>query len=222
MTIQTETHTAETLGPALAARVADDLKAAIAANGTARLAVPGGSTPGPFLTALGAVDLPWQKVTVTLTDERCVPADHERSNQRTLRRTLLAGRAGECRFVPLYDDGSGGAVDIADALPLDVCVLGMGDDMHTASLFPGSPELPRALRPEDGAALVSVTAPGAPEPRVTLSAPVLTAAPRLYLLIQGPKKRAALDRAISVDDPLAAPIGAVLTAAPRPVVFYAD
>lgn len=225
MTLRIETIAADTLGSALAARVAGDLKAAITRQGLARLAVPGGSTPGPFLRSLGATDLPWEKVTVTLTDERWVPTDNERSNQRAVEETLFAGAARRARFVPLYNgpgDPDQTLPDVRDALPLDICVLGMGNDMHTASLFPGSPELPRALSPDDGAAVMAVTAPGAPEPRVTLTAPVLAAAPRLYLLIKGTDKRAALDRAMATDDPLIAPIRAVLAAAAAPVVFYAD
>ena len=112
--------------------------------------------------------------------------------------------------------------EILERLPLDVCVLGMGDDMHTASLFPGSPELARALAPEDGTPVMAVTAPGAPEPRVTLTAPVLAGAVHVYLLIKGAAKRAALERALATGDPNIAPIRAVLDAAAGPVVFYAD
>lgn len=110
--------------------------------------------------------------------------------------------------MPLYNgpgEPRNSLPDVSAALPLDVCVLGMGDDMHTASLFPGSPELPTALNPDDGATVMAITAPDAPEPRVTLTAPVLAAAPRLYVLIKGAKKRATLDRALATSDPLAAP-----------------
>lgn len=224
-----EQHPAEQLGPAFARRVADDLIAAIEASGEARLAVPGGTTPMGFLRALGGIALPWEKATVTLTDERCVPADHARSNQRVLAETLFDGRAAAAAFVPLYDGSAEPAAGmarlesaLAGALPLDVCVLGMGDDMHTASLFPGSPELAAALDPRGRAPAMAVNAPGQPETRITLTAPVLSGAGRLYLLITGADKRAALDRAAAETDPLRAPIKAILGAAREPVVFYAD
>lgn len=98
MNLRIETCDAKAIAPLLAARVADDLRAVIAQKGSAHLAVPGGTTPGPFLAALGAIDLPWEHVTVTLTDERWVPEDHERSNQRTLRDTLFAGLGGTRPF----------------------------------------------------------------------------------------------------------------------------
>ena len=217
------------LGAALAARVAEDLVNAIRDRGHASLAVPGGTTPVAFLRALGRIDLPWDRVTATLTDERWVPTDNARSNQRTLAETLFQGRAAAARFVPLYSCANEPALGLPavaaaleEALPLDVCVLGMGNDMHTASLFPDSPDLARALAPEDGAPVLAVTAPGAPEPRITLTGPVLAGAARLYLLIRGTAKRAALAQAIATGDPQRAPIRAILDAAAAPLVFYAD
>jgi len=223
-----EEYPAEELGPALAAQVAEDLIAAIDARGRAGLAVPGGTTPVFFLKALGRVDLDWERVAVTLTDERWVPVSDARSNQRTLSETLFAGRAAAARFAPLYGATAEPAQSISAirtgleqvALPLDVCVLGMGEDGHTASLFPGSPQLAEALSP-DAPLAMTVTAPGAAEPRVTLTLPVLAAAPKLYLLIKGAEKRAALERAMGAD-PMRAPVRAVLEAARDPVVFHAD
>lgn len=217
-----ETYPAEELGDALATRVAADLVAAIDTRDAARLAVPGGRTPAPFLRALGRIDLPWNRVMVTLTDERQVPVDHPRSNQRVLSETLFADRAAAARFVPLHGDVASVERALADALPLDVSVLGMGDDMHTASLFPGSPELAAALDSNGAACAMAVTAPGQPEARVTLTAPVFAAARCLYLLIQGADKRAALDRAMAATDPLTAPVKVVLDAAQAPIVFYAE
>jgi 6-phosphogluconolactonase len=106
-------------------------------------------------------------------------------------------------------------------LPIDVLVLGMGADMHTASLFPGAPELAAALA-DDAPALLEITPPGQPEARLTLTAPVLRSASVIHILITGPEKLAALERAV-VDGPVAeAPVRAVLTA-PCPVtVHYAD
>ncbi len=196
------------------------LKDRIAANGRATLAVPGGTTPGPMLSALGVQDLDWSKVTITLTDERQVAMTSDRSNARLLMETLLAG-AVPATFVPVYNGEMAlNAVydDLtAKALPLDIAVLGMGADMHTASLFPGADGLPEALA-ADAPPAVTITAPGAKEPRVSLSAPVLQAAER-HILIQGPDKLEALKRAQDLADPIEAPVCAVLDGA---TVHYAD
>ena len=215
-----ETHTADDLGPALARRVADDLRAALDTRQRASLAVPGGTTPAPFLRALGAEALDWSRVSVTLTDERQVPLGHPRSNRSLVTQHLLQGRAGVASFVPLLGDDAEAAV--AALLPLDVCVLGMGNDMHTASLFPGTPGLADLLDPAAARCVADVRPPGADEPRVTLTARALGSAARTYLLITGADKRAALKRAMVQEDRAAAPIRAILDAARAPLVFHAD
>jgi len=219
----------EALMRKLADRLATRLRALIAEKGRASLAVPGGTTPALMLTVLGAADLPWDKVAVTLTDERWVPVSSQRSNQRLLSETLFKGAAAAAEFAPLYggtaEPETGlGAVETTlrqVILPLDVAVLGMGADMHTASLFPGAVGLEEALSP-DAPPVVAIRAPkgqgGAEEPRITLSAPVLAAAER-HLLITGQEKRAALNKALSLKDPKKAPVCAVLAGA---TVHYAD
>lgn len=208
--------TAEAAAEALAERVATELAAAIEARGGAVLAVPGGTTPRRFLERLGAAALDWPTVTVVPTDERVVPPDDERANQRLVRETLLAGRAGTATFLSLHgappaDAGGPPAVAarLAPRLPLDVAVLGIGRDGHTASLFPGSPDLAAALAP-DAPAVLPVEAPGAPEPRVTLSAAVLAGARSVHLLIERAEKGAALESALEDGPVEEAPVRAVL------------
>ncbi|MGQ9371011.1 6-phosphogluconolactonase [Azospirillum sp. ST 5-10] len=220
----------DVLADRLAAAVAGQLRAAVDARGRAALAVPGGTSPGPFLTRLGATALPWQRVAVTLSDERCVPADHPRSNQRLAAATLLAGAAGAARFVALHDAAlppdealaARSAELMQTALPLDVCVLGMGDDLHTASLFPGADGLAAALDPAGGRPLLPIHAPGAPEPRVTLTAPVLRGAGHVHLLIVGSAKRDALERALACATVEEAPVRVVLDRPGPTTVWYAD
>ncbi|AWK88560.1 6-phosphogluconolactonase [Azospirillum thermophilum] len=218
------------LAARLAAEVAGELRHALDTHGRASLAVPGGTTPGPFLERLGAEPLPWERVTVTLSDERCVPADHPRSNYRLVAATLLAGPARAARLVPLYDPAlppeeslAVWSAELARAvLPLDVCVLGMGDDLHTASLFPGAAGLAAALDPAGEHPLLPVRAPADGERRITLTAPCLRAAGHVHLLIQGTAKREALDRALASRSVAEAPVRVVLDRPGRTTVWYAD
>ncbi|HRO13049.1 6-phosphogluconolactonase [Amaricoccus sp.] len=212
----------DTLMRDLAELVADQLRAAHAGKGHATLAVPGGTTPGPFLAALSEADLAWKDIRVLPTDERMVSELSPRSNARLIRETLLTGRAAEAEFVDVYEPLLGARPKrVAAVLPIDVAVLGMGADMHTASLFPGAPELAAALA-EDAPELVEITPPGQPEARLTLPARVLRAAGVIHILITGADKLAALERALEEGPVEAAPVRAVLTA-PAPVtVHYAE
>ncbi|TCO70373.1 6-phosphogluconolactonase [Rhodovulum euryhalinum] len=179
------------------------------------LALPGGTTPGPLYDDLCATPLPWDRVRVLPTDERLVAPDHPRSNEGMIRSRLLTGAAAAAQVVGLCPgaDGIEGVSNrIGAALPIDILVLGMGADMHIASLFPGAPELEAALGP-DAPPVMQVTAPGQPEPRITLTAPVLRGAMSTHILITGADKRAALDRAVELDDPRLAPVCAVLKTA---------
>ena len=198
----------------LADEVAAVLEGAIRDTGRAALAVPGGTTPAAFLSALGGRALDWAAVAVTLTDERCVPAGHPRSNRRLLDETLFAGCARASRLVPL-DDGEA----LSALLPLDVCVLGMGEDWHIASLFPGAEGLDEALSAECATPAMRMCAPGAPEERITLTAPALTGAEQCFVLIHGAGKRAALERAGAAAGPAEAPVRLVLDG-PNPAVVY--
>jgi len=204
---------------ALARRVADDLGSAIVARGRASLAVPGGTTPAAFLDSLATHGIDWPRVRVTLTDERLVPADDPRSNARLVRENLIRLAAG-LRFVPLAaPDGAPRADAVESLLPLDVCVLGMGADAHTASLFPGADGLDAALDPAAPGATAVLHPPGVPEARITLTARALLSASCIYVLIAGPDKRAALDRALGPGPEAEAPVRAVLRG-PRPAVVY--
>lgn len=201
----------------LANRIAGELRQALAGKDRVAFAVPGGTTPGPVFDSLCAADLDWSRVDVMLTDERWVPETSERSNTRLLRQRLLTGRAAAARLVPLYADTPApeDALDalsagIAACLPLSVCLLGMGADRHTASIFPGADRLEEALQGE--ALLVPMRAPGAPEPRVTLSARVLNGAVIRHILITGAAKREALEQAKTMP-PEEAPVAAVLRGA---------
>jgi 6-phosphogluconolactonase len=194
---------------ALAVQVADTLRTAIAARGAATLAVSGGKSPIPFFHALRDQSLDWHKVTITLADDRQVDEGSPLSNAALVKRELLHGAAKAARFVPI----SPGA-DIA--LPLDMLVLGMGADAHTASLFPG--------QPMDGGDIIAVTPdplpPEAPVARWSFSLAVLRSARTTALLISGAAKRAVLDEALLQSDFARKPISAVLHQPTNPVHIY--
>ncbi|MES2667840.1 MAG: 6-phosphogluconolactonase [Pseudomonadota bacterium] len=199
----------------LANDIAGQLGEFLRRDGKASLCVPGGTTPGPIFDTLSGVDLDWANVAVFLNDERWVAEDSPRSNTRLLRERLLRGFAARARLVPLYapaDQPEEMLEALADGLtphlPISVLLLGMGTDMHTASLFPGADLLTEALA-AGAPPLMALRADAAGEPRITLTAPVLKAAFNIHILIAGAEKREAIERAASL--PVAeAPVRAVL------------
>lgn len=217
------------LARALASAVACDLRDAILTRGLGLLALSGGTTPQAFLIELGRQRLDWSRVVVTLVDERWVKPDDARSNARLLRETLFAGAAAAARFEPLFEPAlhmEAALPRIArriDALPLpfDAVVLGMGNDGHTASLFPQGDTLAQALDPHGRARVLRIEAPAAPEPRVTLTLPALLATSALYLHIEGTAKRAVLAKALDLhtrnED---MPIRAIVNCAGEPLRMY--
>ncbi|HLQ20536.1 MAG TPA: 6-phosphogluconolactonase [Tabrizicola sp.] len=199
----------------LANTIAGQLADFLRREGKATLSVPGGTTPGPIFDTLSGVDIDWASVAVVLNDERWVPESSERSNTRLVRERLLRGRAAQARLVPLYapaEQPEEMLVALEDGLkphlPISVLLLGMGADMHTASLFPGADRLEEALSP-GAPLLLPMRAEAAGEPRITLTAPVLRGAFNIHILITGPEKREALERAMTLT-PSEAPVRAVL------------
>ncbi len=199
----------------LANVLAGELNTALMREDRALLVVPGGTTPGPVFDYLCAAELDWERVTVVLSDERWVPESSPRSNTRLLRERLLVGAAARATLLPLYADTErpeDSLEQLSDAigehLPVAVSLLGMGADMHTASLFPGADRLREALA-ENAPVLVAMRAPTAPEPRITLSARVLDAALAKHVVIVGEQKRQALEEAKHSSDRMLAPITTV-------------
>ena len=204
----------EALAETLARDVADELARAIEAKGRATLAVSGGTTPKLFFEKLSVIDIPWGRVSVTLVDERQVPESSERSNARLVRDHLLQNKAAAARFVPLVDNPD------AENIPaFDVAVLGMGNDGHTASFFPGGDTLAEAIDAETRKRLIAITAPGAGEPRLTFTLPVLAQAGRLALHIEGAEKKQVLKQALAEGPQEDMPVRAVLRG-PAPVTLY--
>lgn len=206
---------------AIAAHIADALHAAIAARGQASLAVSGGKSPIPVFEALRVQDLDWSQVTVVLVDERVVPQDHADSNTALVRRHLLQGAAAAAHFVPFFGElPAQFNAEVLDALvadaesriaglpwPLDVAVLGMGEDAHTASLFPGAAGYARAIATDQR--LAWVVPDTAPHARLSFTLSALLAARELLLSIAGDTKLVVYRQAaLSRDEAL--PISLVL------------
>lgn len=204
----------EALASGLARKVAQSLSAAVSRNGKALLAVSGGTTPGLFFDHLSRAEISWEKVTITLVDERQVPHDHPRSNARFVTAALMQNHARSARFVPLFPERG----DMPDG-PFDCAVLGMGNDGHTASFFPGGDTLHQALDSSGEKVVLSIEAPGAGEPRVTYTLPCLLAAGYLALHIEGAEKLAVLERAERGSDIMEMPVRAVLQL-PKPLDVY--
>ncbi len=211
----------------LALAVADVLRAAIATRGAAFFAVSGGRSPAEFLRLLVKQSLDWTAVTVTLVDERWVDPSSADSNERLLRETLLAGTAG-ITLIPLKrdtvvaDDSVGPLQrDLADLpLPFDVIVLGMGDDGHTASLFPGAVGIEAAMDPDAGALVVAIQPPAAAHQRMSLTLRALLHSRHLFLQFQGKAKMLVYRRARAGASPFELPIAAVLNQNKVPVDVY--
>ncbi|WP_299612524.1 6-phosphogluconolactonase [uncultured Tateyamaria sp.] len=202
------------LAMGLADALASELKNCLLVHPFASFVVPGGTTPGPIFDSLCAADLEWERVNVMLSDERWVPEDHERSNAKLLKERLFQSRAAAAKFVPFYVEGQtparaapGLSERLADQMPISLLLLGMGADMHTASLFPGAVGLADMLA--DNAPLVVPVSVEGQEPRISFSGPALAGAMAKHLVIYGAEKRAALERADGLD-PVQAPIRAVM------------
>ena len=205
----------ESLDQALATHVASRLQEGIAVRGTAHLVVSGGSTPKQLFSMLADADIEWARVVVLLADERWVPIDHEDSNERLVRETLLTGKAQSAQFLSLLPTPGDEIANIAGVSTLlgslprfDVVLLGMGEDAHTASLFPCAAALEEGLTTEQGAL---ITRPrNAPHQRVSMSKRRLQATEHGVIHIVGEKKKAVLELARKSGDELRYPISAFL------------
>ena len=211
------------LAEQLAEAVFQALQEDLSHQDRALLVVSGGSTPVPFFKALASKSLPWERLDITLADERWVSEESPDSNARLVREHLLQGAASLANFIPLTCDASTpeeGVETVAQqaaslAWPASVVILGMGGDGHTASLFPDSRELDLALATDE--LLVAVRTPSQPQPRITFSADRLHQARRHFLHITGDDKRAVLAKALNGDDVRQLPVRVFLTC---PLAIY--
>lgn len=163
----------------------------------ASLALAGGTTPGPLYEALSNAPLAWEKVSVTVTDERWVSPQDPASNEYLIRDLLMKRRAAGATFYPFktnHAKASGGASltekRIAPIMPFDICLIGMGPDGHIASLIPGAEGYAAAIDPDGAKKVAGIHAPGAagaPE-RMTLTVAGLLSSRRIAVLFMGQDK----------------------------------
>ncbi|MBD3640854.1 MAG: 6-phosphogluconolactonase [Marinobacter sp.] len=208
-------ETPEQVAVELADAVARFMEQRLAQAPRASLVVSGGSTPLPFFRALSEKSLEWSRVDVLLADERWVPEGDPASNTTLVKAHLLQNRAAGARFLSLKQPGGTPEVGIEAvkrelkdlALPIDVLILGMGNDGHTASLFPDAPELPGAMDTSGSEIVAAMAPPSQAQRRITLTFPVLAEARFTALHLKGEDKLETLEKAVSnLDQVMAMPI----------------
>ena len=220
-------HTS-TLVETLSARIRKMLSESVHNKGHASLAVSGGTTPIPLFEALSHLDLEWDKVVVTLVDERWVEITDRDSNEYLVRRYLLKEKAVKARFI-----GMKTAEETAKAgekacsqrlrevpLPFDALILGIGSDGHTASLFPGAKRLPAAVDAKPNRICINIKPQSAPHERMTLTLPAILNSSRIFIFIRGEEKRSVYAKAVSKGPPDEMPIRHILGQTKVPVSVY--
>ena len=212
---------------ALADEVTMHLKQSIDKQGSASLVVSGGRTPLGFFHTLSQQSLDWSKVVVTLADERWVEADHKDSNEKLVRENLLINNANQAQFLPLKNAAEtavAGCVELEESLSglnqFSVVILGMGDDGHTASLFPGTPALASGLDMNSGLNCVAVTPLDAPHERMSLTLPRLLNCKFLAVHISGAGKQKVLQQAQAGTSITELPIRSILQQDISPATVY--
>lgn len=187
----------ESLSQGFAEFAAAALRDTLSRKPQATLVVPGGSTPRHYLPALAKCQLPWDRITVTLSDERWVDVNDDQSNERLVKQYLMQHLPEHARFVGLKTahDNPVDAIETLHQrldsllLPVSLTVLGLGEDGHIASLFPG-------MNPDSLSAhhCIAVAPPIAPSLRMSLSLKLLASSERIVLVVTGESKRQLLNK----------------------------
>lgn len=204
----------ETLENKLVERISDELTREVQAIGAASLLVSGGSTPKGLFQKLAATDLPWEKVTIGLVDDRFLPDGHKDLNAAMVHDLLLRNRAETANFIPLIFDAEdfGDNLNIAAEMvkeipqPFTVTVLGMGGDSHTASLFPDTKTLAQGMDKSNKNDLIGVQPTTAPYMRVSFTRRALLNSKNLFLHIYGDDKKIVFETAKKSGDEMQHPI----------------
>ncbi|OCG43996.1 6-phosphogluconolactonase [Gilliamella sp. Choc5-1] len=202
----------------LTSHIVNELKQAIIQKGHASIAVSGGKTPIPLFVSLSQQNIEWSRVFITLVDDRWVDDTDDASNEKLVNTYLLQNNAKLANFVGLKNscnnpfDGAKVTDKLLDKVPMpfDVVILGMGEDGHTASLFPGAANLANGLDMKSGRKVVGMTPLTAPLDRITLTLPAILNSKNIYLHLVGESKLRVLEQAEKDNDVNQMPIRAVL------------
>jgi 6-phosphogluconolactonase len=224
---QSKFRTTAQLNTAFTRKITKLLRDGIEENGRASLVVSGGRTPAELFNALSKAHLEWDKVDISLADERWVDTTDNASNEKMLRTKLLINNAANANFVPLkthHGDANDAVFTCTENLqkmrtPFDVLILGMGEDGHTASLFPCSEQIAQGLDLDSGNAYIAVQPTSAPNQRMSLTLPALLNSNQIFLHLTGESKKDVLNTVLSDDDALVMPIRAVINNADVELVW---
>ena len=216
--IQNQFESKDALNNAFAERIIQILQEAISQQGRASLLVSGGRTPMPLFKSLSETNIDWSKVDISLVDERWVAEDDSASNTKMVKENLLQNHAAAANFVPLknaQNDASDAVAWCTDNLqnikqPFDVLILGMGEDGHTASLFPCSEQISQGLDLTCDASYIAVQPTTAPNQRMSLTLKAILTSQNIFLHLTGDSKKQVLEQALAGDDEQEMPIRAVL------------
>ena len=201
----------------LACTITEKLRAALNKKNVVSIALAGGKTPQPLFEALSFSDIEWSRVVILPTDERLVAETDIRSNTGLIKRTLLKNRATSGKVLSFAQNNETRTIflrtlseQIKSLMPIDICILGMGEDFHIASIFPDSDRLEEALNIQGKEVLLPISSPTAYEPRLTLTSYALKSALNRHLLIIGEQKRLALKEALNMKTEKEAPVRSIL------------
>jgi len=173
--------------------ITKNLSSSINKYQNASIAVPGGTSPIKIFNELSKQKLDWSKVQITLVDDRLVDPDNDHSNQKLINDYLLKNDAKKSKFFPLNKNLIN---DNNFKFPLDVCLLGIGNDGHFASLFPNMINNTNMLDPKSKSSIDEVKANGNPfVPRISMNLPLILSSNLIILLIKGKLKQEVLREA---------------------------
>lgn len=214
----------------LSKSIAKRLDEAIRTKGKATLIVSGGSTPIPLFKRLCQIPLAWKHIEVGLCDERWLPPSNEASNENLVKKYLLQEKASRAAFTGMYIEGmepeeAQGMCEKklqASLIPFDVVILGMGNDAHTASLFPQNSKLHEAFDLDNKAHCIAIEPHTAPYKRMSLTRQAILGAAHIFLHFEGEEKLKVYQKAIRGDDMYSMPIRSVLNQEIKDIeVYYA-
>jgi 6-phosphogluconolactonase len=211
----------------LSSKIIDNLQEAILKKGSASLLVSGGSTPKPLFEKLSSFNIPWEKIKVALCDERWIDKNHKDSNEKLVRDSLLVNFAKKATFISMYQE----YIDIEYAqdvcsniyekelFPFDVLILGMGNDGHTASLFPNNIKLKEALETTKGFC-ICMKPDTAPYERMSLTKTAILSATNIYLHFEGVEKQDVYKKVLEGASSNDMPVSAILNQDKKKIEVY--